>query len=371
MQLTIERDVLLRLLRLVAGVVERRNTQVLPILSHVLIECHGGVLSLTSTDQEIELKCSLPLSGEDNEGDVAMTVSFRKLNDICRALPEGATIRLTDDSERVVLRSGRSRFVLSHLPVSSFPLLGKMKQELKFALPKKQLRELIEKTAFAMAEQDVRYYLNGMLLEVKEKTLYSVAADGHRLAISSMPLEEGHFETMRVIVPRKGVLELMRLLEPNDDMVELVVSERYLRIRTDGFQLTTKLLDGKFPDYERVIPNQGNKIIVSSRLNLKEAFLRAGALFNDKFKGIRLRLSENCLKILANNKEQDEVEEDLEVDYQGESLDIGFNVSYLIDSLSAIQSEQVKLTFSDPDSSALVESVEPNQGRHVIMPMRI
>lgn len=417
MRFTIQREVFLKPLRAVAGVVERK-LPTSPILSNVLIKVwNKSQFSLTTTDQEVELvaKGIIQNRDEDISGgtdaieDGAITVPARKLMDVCRALPEGATLSIIEEQDRIILRSGRSRFTLSILPAEEFPSLEETVTGVSFSVSKRALLTLIEQIGFAMAEQDVRYYLNGMLLEIKAGQILGVAADGHRLAFGKMDFNNvdnishnigskettsskensspkditshkesssskeitNPKETTRVIIPRKGVLELQRILEDSDEMIEIILSHNHIRVVTSDVQLTSKLLEGRFPDYERLISVSGDKTIVGDREVFKESFQRAAALFSDRFRGVRLRLAGNCLKILANNSEQDEVEEDIEVDYKDVELEIGFNIKYLIDFLTVIQTQFVKFTFSDSNSSARVEGVEGESGIYIIMPMRI
>lgn len=370
MRFTIQREDFLKLLKAVSGVVERRNAHQLPILSHVLIKVEEHRLTLTGTDQEVELIASTEL--EDSAEPGTTTVSFRKLMDLCRALPEGVLLSIAQEEERVIIRAGKSRFALATLPAQEFPNLDSEIGDQQFAITKKTLRHLIDNTAFAMAEQDVRYYLNGLLLEVKPEGLFCAASDGHRLAVASASIgTNAENKNLRIIVPRKGVLELQRILDEGEESVSLILGTNHIRAITPEVTLTSKLLEGKFPDYERIIPVGGDKEVMGMRALLKEAFLRAAALFSDKFRGIRLQLAPGRLKVLATNAEQDEVEEDLEVEYQGEELEIGFNAKYLIDLLNVIQTETVRFTFKDANSSARVEGVGEGSGVYVIMPMRI
>ncbi len=370
MRFTILREHFLKPLRLVAGVVERKQSQIAPVLLNVLIQITETGFSLTTTDQEIALVSFGVL--EEKPGEVgSVTVPVRKLMDICRALPEGAQLNFVEQGERVVIKAGRSRFTLSTLPVSDFPALEACHGDLSFSVSKSVLKGLIDQTGFAMADQDVRYYLNGMLLEVRDGKIYSVAADGHRLAFSDIVL---HAETpinRKVIVPRKGVLELQRILQESEGEACVVLGNNHLRVKIDDVEMSSKLLEGKFPDYEKIVVSPGENVLTGSRELLKAAFQRAATVFTDKFKGVQLKLASGRLNILARNAEQDEVEEDLEVDYSGEPLEIGFNVKYLIDFLQVIQTEQVKLTFSDANSSARIEGVGSDNAVYVIMPMRI
>jgi len=325
-------------------------------------------LLLITTDQDAEVIGSVPL--EDDEkvlGRVA--VPFRKLMDICRTLPDGMMLRVQEEGDKVVLRGGRSRFTLSSLPAESFPFIEESSALMQFSLPQKILKNLIEQTAFAMAEQDVRYYLNGMLWEVKGRVFSAYAADGHRLACMNAELQHPLETPLRCMIPRKGILELLRLLD-GDDEVHLFIGSHHLRAVTSQVTFTSKLLEGRFPDYERLISNTGQRVVVAMRESLKEAFQRAAVLLTEKSRGVRLRLKDNGLKILATNTDQDEVEEDIEVEYPGEDLEIAFNIKYLLDLLNIIPSPRVRFTFGDTNASAMVEG-EGNAGRYVIMPLRI
>lgn len=369
MKFTVQREAFLRPLRAVAGVVEKRHAHTLPILSNVLIQAEQGRFQLTTTDQEVELIAQGELEELIEPGKI--TVPFRKLMDLCRALPEGASLTIAKEKDRVVIRGARSRFALSTLPPEDFPNLQPNINDAEILISKKLLRNLMDRTSFAMAEQDVRYYLNGLLLEVKEGGLFAAASDGHRLALNKAQVEVQNKGPLRIIIPRKGVLELQRILNEGDEQISLVVGSNHIRAITENVSLTSKLLEGRFPEYDRIIPTKGDKVVHCKREVLKEAFLRAAALFSDKFRGVRLHLMAGRLKILATNTEQDEVEEDLEVDYLGGELEIGFNVKYLIDFLNVIQTDVVRFTFSDASSSARVEGVGEEEGVYVIMPMRI
>lgn len=371
MQLAILRETFLKLLRIVSGAVERRQQQN-PILSNVLLRVTDNVLYITATDQEVELIAEQKLENIMQNGEI--TVPFRKLNDICKALPDHSEILIDVQDDRVTIKSGRSRFVLAGLAAGKFPDVQKIardKAACVFTVEKKQFSWLVARTAFAMAEQDVRYFLNGMLLEVKQQRLYSVAADGHRLAMNYITLNEPGLPAVRVIVPRKGILEIMRIVDEAETDLQFTLSASHIQVHSSGVTVTSKLLDGKFPDYERVIPRDGNKIIVGNRERLREAFHRASALFSEKFRGVRLKMSPERLMVLASNPEQDQVEEDLEVEYQGQEMEVGFNVRYLIDFLSVVQSELVRFTFSDANKSTLIEEVgEGANGAYVLMPIR-
>lgn len=367
MHFTIQREALLKPLQLVAGVVERRQT--LPVLSNVLLVVQDQQLSLTGTDLEVELVGRVALEEPAEPGEI--TVPARKLMDICKSLPSEAMIDLRVDDQKVVVKAGRSRFTLSTLPANDFPSVEESQGSLTLSLNQGLLRRLIERTAFAMAQQDVRYYLNGMLLEVHNDQLRAVTTDGHRLALCSVSAGLGQLDRHQIIVPRKGILELARLLGDQDDDVHIVLGQHHIRATTGEFTFTSKLVDGKFPDYERVLPRGGDKLLVGDRQQLREAFSRTAILSNEKYRGVRLQLDQGLLKIQANNPEQEEAEEEVAVDYQSGPLEIGFNVSYLLDVLGVMTSEQVRMTLSDANSSALVQEVGSDDCSYVVMPMRL
>lgn len=367
MHFTIQREALLKPLQLVAGVVERRQT--LPVLSNVLLVVEGQQLSLTGTDLEVELVGRVTLDEPAESGEI--TVPARKLMDICKSLPSDALIDIRVDEHKLLVKAGRSRFSLSTLPANDFPTVEEGPGSLTFSLVQSKLRRLIERTSFAMAQQDVRYYLNGMLLEVQTGILRAVATDGHRLAMCSMDAAIEQVERHQVIVPRKGILELARLLTEQDGNVSIVLGQHHIRATTGEFTFTSKLVDGKFPDYERVLPRGGDKLVLADRQGLREAFSRTAILSNEKYRGIRLQLESGLLKIQANNPEQEQAEEEILVAYNGSALEIGFNVSYLLDVLSVMTTDQVRLILSDANSSALVQEADNEDSSYVVMPMRL
>ncbi len=367
MKFVISRDALLKPLSLVAGVVERRQT--LPILANILLILEGDRLSLTGTDLEVELvgRIKLPVAGDSGE----VTVPARKLVDICKSLPEGSDMQFSVTEGKVTIKSGRSRFTLSTLPAREFPNVEDSMGTHKFTVKQGQLKRLIERTSFAMAQQDVRYYLNGMLWELEKQQIRVVATDGHRLAMCTLATELDISEKTQVILPRKGVIELSKLLLEEEAEIAVVIGSNHIRATTEDFTFTSKLVDGKFPDYERVLPRSVDKILVGSRQDLRHAFSRTAILSNEKYRGVRLKLSENSLEIVANNPEQEEAEEIVSVDYQGDSLEMGFNVGYLLDVLGVLSGDQVKLSLSDANSSALLEESESGDSLYVVMPMRL
>ncbi|MGB0764367.1 MAG: DNA polymerase III subunit beta [Luminiphilus sp.] len=365
MKFSISRDALIKPLNLVAGVVERRQT--LPILSNVFMSLEAGQLSLTGTDLEVELVGRVPVDGDSEDGEI--TVPARKLVDICKSLPDGSTIEFSVSSGKAMVKAGRSRFTLSTLPASEFPSVDEQGGDLSLEIPQAVLKRLIERTSFAMAQQDVRYYLNGMLLELKAGRLRMVATDGHRLALCTAD-DAVSVGDASVIVPRKGILELSRLLDA-DDTLRLVIGSNHIRAVNKQFTFTSKLVDGKFPEYERVLPKSADKTVIGERLELRQAFTRTAILSNEKYRGVRLKLSEDTLDITANNPEQEQAEEVVAVEYQGDELEVGFNVSYLLDVLSVLDGEKIRLSLSDSASSALLEEAEEGDSLYVVMPMRL
>ncbi len=367
MKFSVTRETLLKPLQLVAGVVERRQT--LPVLSNILIRLQGNKLSLTGTDLEVELvgRITLEAAGEDGE----VTVPARKLVDICRSLPESASISFLKENQKIIIKSGKSRFTLSTLPATDFPSVDDSPSAIEIILQQKQLKRLIDRTAFSMAQQDVRYYLNGMLFELRSDHIRTVATDGHRLALCTHATTTPTQGTHHAILPRKGVVELLRLLSDGDDEVKLFFGNNHFRAFLTDFTFTSKLVDGKFPDYDRVLPKGGTKRVHANRDQLRQAFSRAAILSNEKYRGVRLHLTSALLTMVANNPEQEEAEEQISVDYTGEDLEIGFNVSYLVDVLGVLSGSQVLMTLSDSNSSALLEESEAGDSAYVVMPMRL
>lgn len=368
MKFTVGRDLLLKPLQLVAGVVERRQT--LPVLSNVLFEVRGAQLRLTGTDLEVEMVASLALAEGAQDGEV--TVPARKLLDIVKSLPAGTDIRFERDGQKISLKCGRSRYSLATLPASEFPNIEQGVGNQAIRIEVDTLKKLIDHTAFSMAQQDVRYYLNGMLLEVTASRLRAVATDGHRLAMSDASVTTGVDAKLQVIVPRKGIQELSRLLtEDGDTQAALTLGSNHVRVEYGNLTFTSKLIDGKFPDYERVLPKNSDKAVVAQREELKAALSRAAILSNEKYRGIRLVLASGTLGIDANNPEQEEAHEEIPVDYDGSGLEIGFNVSYLLDVLNTLKGAQVKVALGDANSSALISDADGAASWYVVMPMRL
>jgi DNA polymerase-3 subunit beta len=365
MKFTTKREALFKPLQMVAGVVERRQT--LPILSNVLLRVADDFVSMTGTDLEVELVARVALESSE-PGEV--TVPARKLVDIFRELPDGTEISVELVDQKLIIRSGRFRSSLATLPAAEFPSIDRSEISQEIEIDGAALKKLIDRTSFAMAQQDVRYFLNGMLLEINSDEIKAVATDGHRLAMCTSEVGGGS-TVMQVIVPRKGVVELQRLVGEAHGTIKIVFGANHLGAETADFSLLTKLLDGKFPDYERVIPRGGDNIVVADRLELRHALNRTSILSNEKFRGIRVQLVAGNIQLSANNPEQEEAEESVSVDYQGESLEIGFNVGYLLDVLGVLESEQVKITLSDANSSALLEEPSDDGSVYVVMPMKL
>ena len=368
MKFSIQREALLKPLQTIVGVVERRQT--LPVLSNILVIVSNDGLSMTATDLEVEMIAKVPL---DNAQSGDITIPARKIVDICRALPEGAMVNISLDTEkaRVTVQSGRSRFNLTTLPITDFPSVDEIASQFEFSLPQKVLKYLIEKTSFAMAQQDVRYYLNGLLLEISPGVVRTVATDGHRLAMCTHDCDVKPSDTLQIIMPRKGVTELVKLLEDTDEPALIQVSANHIKIQLNNFVFTSKLIDGRFPDYERVIPKNSDKHVVADKEILRQALVRTSILSNEKYRGIRIRLSNALLQAQANNPEMEEAEEDIEIDYSGEELEIGFNVTYLLDALGAVAEDTVSLDLGDSNSSCVVRRKGDYTCTYVIMPMRL
>ncbi len=365
MKLTAPREEILAPLQSVIGVVERRQT--MPVLSNVLIAARNNRLSITGTDLEVELVSARELAVAQ-AGEI--TVPGRKFLDILKALPDGVEVTITTEGDRLVIRAGRSRFTLATLPAAEFPLVDEINAQQTLKLPHAEFRRLIDKTHFSMAQQDVRYYLNGMLLEAEGKQLRAVATDGHRLALAETTLETPSRTKQQVIVPRKGVLELQRILGGEGD-IELAIGTNHVRAQIGGIRFTSKLIDGRFPEYGRVIPANASRIIDADRDILRHSLQRTAILSHEKDRGIRLNIKPGVLTLQAHNPEQEEAEDQIEVGYTGEEIEIGFNVNYLLDALGAIDTDRVSIGLTDSNSSCLITAPGSNSARYVVMPMRL
>jgi len=360
-------DKFLSVLQSVAGIVERRHT--LPILANVLIRKTGALLQLTTSDLEIQIRTSAELGGD--EGDFTTTVGARKLIDVLRSMPSDQTVSLESAQTKLVLKGGKSRFTLQTLPAEDFPLV----QEADsfgpvFSVPQKVLKELLSQVSFAMAVHDIRYYLNGILFVAEGKQLSLVATDGHRLAFSSATLDV-EVPKQEVILPRKTVLEMQRLLSDKEGAIEMQFASNQAKFSFEGMEFVTKLVEGKFPDYNRVIPKNHQNIVILGREPLLRSLQRTAILTSEKFKGVRLNIEPGTLRVASNNAEQEEAVDELDIDYGGDSIEIGFNVTYLIDVLNNMNQDMVKIELADSNSSALLTIPDNAAFKYVVMPMRI
>lgn len=366
MKLNLSREALLEPLQKVVGAIERKQT--MPILANVLIHSSQNKLSITATDLEIELIANRDL---DVAQDGILTLPGQKLLEICKNLPDAASITIEQASaDKVNIHSGRSRFKLSSLPAEQFPVLNNMQVLSSFSIKQSELRKVIEKTEFAMAQQDVRFYLNGLMLELSDTTIRTVATDGHRLALAQIDTGVNLGEKRQILIPSKGVRELMRMLNDSDEIAMISIDNKQICVDMGKLRFTCKLIDSTFPDYQRVMPIACDKKISLDKAELKQALVRTSILSNEKFKGVRLKISHNVLSMQTNNPEQEEAEEQIVIDYTGESMEISFNIKYILDVIGAIDSDQIELELKDSASSCRVQQQNP-QCSYVIMPMRI
>lgn len=367
MKFTISRENLLTPLQQVVGVVERRQT--LPILSNVLLKLSDGVLELTGTDLEVQLVTKALVEGGEAG---SVTVPARKFLDICRLLPEKSVVNLECRQEKFVIQCGSSRFNLSTLPAENYPEFETGMPEVEVSVPRNCLGRALEKTIFAMAQQDVRYYLNGLLLDLDSQTLRAVSSDGHRLAFFEQPLESGPQEGRQIIVPRKGILELNRLLDEGENPVTIQIAPNSLRVDLGAVSFAAKLIEGRFPDYQRVMPRELTRVVLVEKAVFKGALTRVSVLSNEKYRGVSMEVGEDgtmCLK--AQNPEHEEAEERIAVELNGKDVSVGFNASYLLDAVNNVDSESVKLSFTESANSCLIEDCEDTQFKFIVMPMRL
>lgn len=367
MKFSINRDSLLKPLLLVSGAVERKST--LPILGNILLDVNENALTLTATDLELEMVSYADIVNHAESGQV--TIPARKLLDICKSLPDDSELTFESSGDTIKISTGRSKYSLSTLPASDFPNIEEWKGDVEFKIFKSDLLRLIESTHFSMANQDVRYYLNGMSIETEANEIRSVATDGHRLAICKISKEELTLPARQVIIPRKGILEIIRLLDPVEEEIQIYLGSNHVRIIDTEYSFTSKLVDGRFPDYRRVLPRNGDKVLETNKDELKQVLSRASILSNEKFKGVRLNFAESELKITANNPEQEQAEEVIEVEFPFADVEIGFNVNYVLDVLNAVKDVNVKFTLADANSSVVIEGSDSSEALYVVMPMRL
>jgi DNA polymerase-3 subunit beta len=354
-------------LQSVAGIVERRHT--LPILANVMLRKTGDITQLTTSDLEIQIRTEASLGGDS--GSFSTTVGARKLMDILRSMPSDQIVSIESNQNKLLLKSGKSRFSLQTLPAEDFPLVQESASfGLEFSVPQKTLKALLQQVSFSMAVHDIRYYLNGILFVAQGKQLSLVATDGHRLAFTSATLDV-EVPKQEVILPRKTVLELLRLLSDKDGDIEMQFASNQARFRFDGKEFVTKLVEGKFPDYNRVIPKSHKNSITVGKASLLTMLQRTAILTSDKFKGVRINLDSGVLRVTSSNAEQEEAIDEIEVDYNGDAIEIGFNVSYLIDVLVNMEQDMVRMDLADSNSSVLVTIPDNEFFKYVVMPMRI
>ena len=366
MNIKIDRELLLRPLGTVSGIVEKRHA--LPILSNLLLEGNQGKLTFTATDLEMQISTHIETEIAD---DFQITISAKKLFDITRALPDESKMDIQIEESKVLVKAKKSRFNLQTLPPKDYPVMKKEEKDtVDLKLSQKEFKTLPKQVDFAMAQQDIRYYLNGLLIEVKDNNINIVGTDGHRLSFTSLKLKNPTHPA-QVIVPRKTIVELTKLLNDTEDQLEISFTKNQVNFKFNEIDLITKVIDGKFPDYSRVIPQGHNNVFNVDRSLLLDSMLRASILSNDKYRGIRMVLEEGNLKLVSNNSEQEQAEEELEINYKGEKIDIGFNVTYLIDVLTNIQSDKLTIAFNDSSSSCLVTIPDNEKYKYVVMPMRI
>lgn len=365
MKISTVRENLLGPLQQIVGVIERRQT--LPILGNVLLQLDDGMLQLTGTDLEVQLVTRVAMEGATGG---RITVAARKLLDICRLLPDRSELDLEVRDERVHLRSGRSRFVLSTMPAESYPEFDTGQVERRFVLRSRALRRAMEKTLFAMAQQDVRYYLNGLLFEIDQGILRTVASDGHRLALFEDPVDGGDVSA-QAIFPRKGALELFKLLVDEDVELTLELSTNSVRVAMGDFCFSSKLIEGRFPDYRRVMPSRITRRLVTNKGELKSALTRVSVLSSDRYRGVSLDVAAGVLRLQTQNPEHEEGEEEVSVEFDGEPFSVGFNATYLLDAVHNVESDEVSLSFADASGSCLVEDCKDQRFRYIVMPMRI
>lgn len=367
MHINLQRDEFIKPLSYVAGAVEKRQT--LPILSFVLLRQKSGEITLTGTDLEVEIVAKVKAK---QDGDGELTLPARKLLDICRALPEGAVLDIHKEGDKAIVRSGKSRFSLLTLPANDFPDIQASQWDQTFSIEQSALRGVLTQTNFCMAQQDTRYFLNGLLFDVSSAHVRVVGTDGHRMALSESTLSDAPgLPSRQAIVPRKGVHEMMRLLEDSHDKVEIGLAANHIRASTPKFTFTSKLIDGKYPDYTKVVPASQSKRVRVNREVLREALGRAAILSNEKYRGVRLGVSGNGMKISTHNPEQEEAQEEIPAEYSGDPIEIGFNVSYVIEAVSALQSKEITIGLTDANNSCTIQAPESNSPLYVIMPMRL
>ncbi len=369
MKLTISKESLLEQLTHVVGAVEKKHTS--KILENILIQVTEDKLQMVGTDLEIEMSSTI-----DNQSESAgkITAPARKLFDICKALPNDSFILLETQEGRLFIKGARSKFELSTLPAEDYPLLDDIPIKQEVSIPENKLKSLMEKVSFSMANQDVRYYLNGLLFEFSDNLITAVSTDGHRLALSKFKsdIDKNNNPEFKIIIPRKGILELSRLLDASSEIaVNLQISDNHLRVYKDNIRFTSKLIDGKYPDYKAAIPSNSSYSIELDREQFRDTLARVAILSNEKFKGIRLGFKEGIMSLHSNNPDNETAEEEIDINYSGESFEIGFNVTYLLEAVNHLEGNTIFLNLSSPDTSALLHSKDDENTHYVVMPIRL
>lgn len=366
MKFSITKDELLTPLQQVVGVVERKQTK--EVMSNLLIVATDDYIELTGTDNEVELRTRLPLIVTEPG---KTTIPARKLFDLCRSLSDGAHIDFETSEQQIKIKSGRSRFTLATLPHEEFPVVDELIDAAVVSLPQVQLSKAIRYTSFAMAQQDVRYYLNGLLLELSSNQLCCVATDGHRLALHRTEVELKTEKDIKVIIPRKAINELGRLLDDSDHEIEVRMTANHMQLKIAGLRMTSKLIDGTFPNYDKVIPLGATNIAVVDRELFRQALSRGAILANETYKGVRLSLDTDVVGIQTNNPKHEAAEDELEIDYKGEKMEVGFNVTYILDVLGVLETDSAELHLQDNGSSLIIHPSGNQHSTYVVMPMRL
>ncbi len=370
MHFKLSRKELLTPLKMITGVVEQRQT--MPILANTLARVANNTLHLTATDAEVEVACSLPLEAETdaNENDGETTIPARKFFDICKSLSDETSIQINTDENQATIKAGKSKFKLQTLPAEEFPSSPELTEPAEFMISQQQFKNSLSKTSFCIATNDVRYYLTGLLLEIGEGKISFVGTDGHRMAVAQHDFASE--KNTRVIIPRKAVMELSKLLTDSEDNIKVTMDENHIRFEfNDSLAITSKLIDGSFPDWQGIVPLNPDKIVLAETGSLKQSLTRASILSNEKYRGVRLALTSNLLTINAKNAYQEEAEEIVEVEYNGEELEIGFNGTYIVDAINVISTKMVQLAFIDTNSSCLITEEGNEDNKFIVMPMRL
>ena len=366
MKFIINRELLLTPLQQIVSVIEKRQT--MPILANVLFKLDKNQLTLTGTDLEVQIVTHVAL---DNDEQGSITIPARKLLDICRLLPSAVDIKFELIGNKLKIQSGRSRFSVSTLSADEYPNFEMSAMDCQFSMQAGQLKKALDKTTFCMANQDIRYYLNGIMLSIFNQQLKLVGSDGHRLAIYEDKIEQETGIESRIIIPRKGVLELARLLDDDELDVQVEFSRNNIRVVIDTLIFSAKLVDSKYPDFSKVFEQSFNSPIHVQKQILKDALTRVSILSNEKFRGVEFVIKGNNLQISTNNPEHEEADEEIVIEYQGEPLSIAFNAQYVLDAVSNLDSELAVLTIAENASSCFIEEPSEQNYKFIVMPMRL